>query len=677
MAQIPSPVQSILKMVLHALNRRAICHSYHFLCFLLINGLASAIISPHPDANFDESSWLPVDQYRRKLGVKYQYDTKYLSPELCRHEDEETCRAMDEAMQRQSRRTLNSIQKTGKLKVLVLLLRFENHMEREMIKPVDIDQFFNADGRDSSLYPTGSIKTYLKINSHDTLTIDSDIISWYPIDKTEQECAFDSLGLKEDFQQCFSPILDALDALHNDSTHEFDWAKYDEDKDGIIDSLIVMHSGYGAEYGNTDPSGVAAENRIWTHSMGPPVTAGWSSTDGSFKLGTYAVASAFHGHEGQGITKIGVILHEMLHTFGIPDLFDMSRSDKGGGIGSYSIMSDAWGQGNDASYPGHLDAWSKITLGWVTPKPIGASGTYTMLPSEYEADIYIIDEPYPEGEYLLIENRQKMLYDGKMWDGAGGALIWHIDETKDFNTQEGGPYQSGWPENGNHYKVALLQADGLYELEQNINAGHANDFYTTGKQLGPGGSLGAYPNTDSYQDGGNIFSTNITVADFQQDQFQITFTVAGFPDLSSTGNSVEAERRCHINVNLGQCSGFATADFQPQEGCDCHNFCGNGVAQACCAFGEPCPINCESGGLVAGCVFDKDDSSGDESESDGESNGIDSGLGLPKDDTVVIDEQPDGNAGNLRSTSAASKWKSTNTRSMYFISATLMLIVVL
>eukprot|EP00980_Cylindrotheca_fusiformis_P008001 scaffold1706_cov116-Cylindrotheca_fusiformis.AAC.4 len=675
-------------MVLATIKSRTTLHAYHVLCLLLINSLVSAIVSPHPDANFDEKSWSAINQHRRKLGIKYGYNTKFLSPELCRHENEATCQKMDEAMQKQARRTLTTIQDTGKLKTLVLLLRFDNHKDREMINPTDIDKFFNADGRDSVLYPTGSIKTYLKINSHDSLNIDSDIISWYLTNKTEKECSFDSYGLKQDFQQCFSPILEALDTLHSNPKHEFNWTTYDEDMDGVIDSLVVMHSGYGAEYGKTDPDGVTAENRIWSHSMGPQMNGGWNSSSGSYRLGTYAVVSAFHGHESQNITKIGVVLRELLHTFGLPDLFDTSRDDQGGGIGSYSIMSNAWGQGNDGTFPGHLDPWSKITLGWVTPKRIVASGTYSMLPSEYEPDIYIIEEPYPEGEYLLIENRQKVLYDGKMWEGAGGALVWHIDESKDQNNQAGGPYQSGWPENGNHYKVALLQADGLYELEQQINGGHADDFYTTGGSLGPGGS-GVYPNTDSYQDEGNIVSTNLTIADFQQDKFKVTFTVTGFPDLSSTGDSVQEEPRCHVNVNLGQCSGFSTADIQPQEDCDCYNFCGNGRTQTCCKFNEPCPIDCEPGGLVAGCVFEVEDSDADvdsesdpdeNSDSDGESDdSTGPGLGLPMDDKIVVEEQPDADedTGNLRSKSFATTWRASTGFSIVFVSMTLALIVIL
>jgi hypothetical protein len=238
----------------------------------------------------------------------------------------------------------------------------------------------------------------------------------------------------------------------------------------------------------------------------------------------------------------------------------------------------------------------------LTPTRITKSDSYLLEPSATENQVYIIDDPYPRGEHLLIENRQKTLYDGKMWNGAGGALIWHIDESKSSNSEAGGPYQEDWPENGKHYKVALLQADGLYQLEQDANDGQWDDFFTFGRRLGPG-SAGVYPNTDSYQ-GGNIIRNDITIADFEQEGRNVKFTVSGYPQIGVSDNPIIGIQKCAVNVNIGQCSSFLTADIPLiEQDCDCYNFCGNGMVQGCCKFGEPCPITCASGGLVAGCTL--------------------------------------------------------------------------
>ncbi|KAL3939248.1 MAG: hypothetical protein SGBAC_005998 [Bacillariaceae sp.] len=568
----------------------------------LLYSLTVAVVPPHPDSEFDSSFPLFADDSRRQLRTEHQYETQLLHPGLCRFEDYHTCQALDESLQRQAHRTLASTKTRGRLKVLVVLLRFANHNTREVIEASDIDKFFNANGVDSTLYPTGSINTYVKVSSFQSLTIDADVISWFPTDKTEQECAGGTAGLKQDFQSCFAPILDSLDGFHANPEHVFNWDKYDEDRDGMVDSLVVMHSGYGAEYGNADPLGAASKDRIWSHSMGPPEKDLWNSVHAQYSVGTYTVASAFHGHEGKQITKVGVVLHELLHTLSLPHLYDVSRSDRGGGAGAYSIMSNPWGQGGDGSFPGSLDPWSKIQLGWLTPTRIIKSGPYVLKPSATENQVYLIDDPYPRGEYLLIENRQKTLYDGKMWDGAGGALIWHVDESKSSNSEAGGPYQENWPENGKHYKVALLQADGSYHLEQNANDGQWDDFFTFGRKLGPG-SAGVYPNTDSYQ-GGNILRNDITISDFEEEGRNVKFTVSGYPQIGVSNNPITGIPKCAVNVNIGQCSSYLTSDIPLIESdCDCYNFCGSDMIEGCCKFGEPCPITCESGGLVAGCTL--------------------------------------------------------------------------
>ncbi len=73
-------------------------------------------------------------------------------------------------------------------------------------------------------------------------------------------------------------------------------------------------------------------------------------------------------------------------------------------------------------------------------------------------------------EYFLLENRQPMGIDAAL--PGGGLLIYHVDERAPNN------------DNPNHYKVALEQADGLYQLENRYGAvsfGDAGDPYTAGQ----------------------------------------------------------------------------------------------------------------------------------------------------------------------------------------------------
>ena len=167
-------------------------------------------------------------------------------------------------------------------------------------------------------------------------------------------------------------------------------------------------------------------------------------------------------------------------------------------------------------YPGSLSPWSKLEMGFLKePIEITESGFYTARPSNLYPDIYSIKKGYPEGEMLLLENRQALGFDATL--PSGGMLIYKIDGTIYYNgnRKRGFPGQvdyptdgAHWPGNGMHYPVALLQADGDYDLEQGYNNGDAGDFYNDPSQeLGYGNgefkatNSGTYPNTDSYVDG--------------------------------------------------------------------------------------------------------------------------------------------------------------------------------
>jgi M6 family metalloprotease-like protein len=478
--------------------------------------------------------------------------------------------------------------------MLVLLMQFPEQEDVDMIPAPVVHEFFNDDDSDSKFYPTGSLKQYLQVLSHHQLTIRPTVIPWFVVtNTTEAQCSFGNFGLDVRFAECFAPILDALDQVHLRTDNPFQWEDFDQNGDGFLDSLLVLHSGRGAEFGGES-------GRIMSHASGPPPQpARWQSSVYDVQLGNYAVTSVFDGTEGTEMARIGDVAHQVLHTLGLPDLYDGSKGLGSfvGGAGVYSVMSSLGGN----SSGGHLDPWSKIQLGWVRPVTISVDGNYTLRNAQEFAEVFKIDGPFPEGEYLLIENRQQLLYDVEL--PGEGVLIWHIDEEVEGNDNAGYPGQEGWPENGNHYQVAVIQADGLFDLEKGVNQGDEGDFFISGRGVGPGFN-GFVPNTDSYQNG-TIVQTGIVISNFVRNDTVMTFQVTGLGEamdvIPSNFPTVESnENECLVNVNTRLCD-EAMVNVELVEECSCYNFCANGKPQTCAPAGGMPIINCQEGPLIAGC----------------------------------------------------------------------------
>ena len=401
----------------------------------------------------------------------------------------------------------------GAVKNLVVLIRFSNHQSRTLPSVADIDILFNAVGGDATLAPTGSVRDVYLENSYGQMQLNSDVSNWIDVTNTEQYYANGQSG-DSTLWEALREALDALDATVN-------FNDYDTDNDGQIDAIAFMHSGYAAEWGGTDSDGTVYQDRIWSHRWAiqqPP----WTSAEG-VQVFDYHISPALWGTSGTDIGRIGVIAHETGHFFGLPDLYD---TDGGGdGIGSYGLMANSWDFDGTQYCPPHFSPWSKEDLGWINPTVISASGQYSVAEAELNNEFYKITQGFPSDEYLMIENRQNSGFDCTM--PQGGLAIWHIDNNAGFNT-EGYPGQRGrkFPGNGKHYRVALLQADGNYDLERGNNRGDGGDVHHAGgvDAIGPG--PGGHPNTDTYQ-GGNVSSSGNTISNVSASGSSMTFCLNG------------------------------------------------------------------------------------------------------------------------------------------------------
>lgn len=427
---------------------------------------------------------------------------------------------------------------SGSLRNLVVLLRFSNHASRSLPSTGDIDILMNAVGGHPSLAPTGSVRDCYLENSYNQLSLDSTVFYWVTLPNTEAYYANGDSGLTSKTHEALKYALDVLDA---DPAIQF--ADFDQDNDGNIDAITFLHSGYGAEWGETSADGASYVDRIWSHKWAIFGGGGaWFSSDG-VRVYEYHISPGIWGTSGSTIGRIGVICHETGHFLGLPDLYDGSG---GSGIGSYGMMANSWGFDSSQKYPPHFCAWSKAALGWISPTVISTSGTYTANQTESAAEAFRIDLGYASGEYLLIENRQPVGFDAAM--PQGGLCIFHIDEAAG-DTTEGYPGQAGWPGNGNHYRVALLQADGTYDLERGSDRGDSTDPYRGGyvSQIGPDTT----PDTNGYQSG-NIIVTNNRIFNISSAGSTMTFDFevvgAGQPPAAPSNLTAAATSDSQINL---------------------------------------------------------------------------------------------------------------------------------
>jgi M6 family metalloprotease-like protein len=292
------------------------------------------------------------------------------------------------------------------------------------------------------------------------------IAGWYTAPKTHDYYGDDSSGRDANVEELIVEAVKAAD------TAGFNFAPYDQNGDCYVDVVSIVHQGQGQE--NSETLG-----DIWSHfSSILPYT--YTTNDPCPAGGFISVSEYIIQPEGRPgwMTTIGVFAHEYGHALGLPDLYDYDYTSHG--IGAWSLMASGVGNYTTRSgdTPAHLDAWSKYALGWVAPRQVtGPLVAESIEQAETVADVYqlLSGSPSTGGEYFLVENRQKTGFDAAL-PGAG-LLIWHIDESQSPNANECNPLTTSCATIPYHYKIALVQADNLWDLESNVDDGDDGDPY--------------------------------------------------------------------------------------------------------------------------------------------------------------------------------------------------------
>ena len=307
-------------------------------------------------------------------------------------------------------------------------------------------------------------------------------------------------------QKLAEDLVDMVDSL-------VDFSRYDNNLDGKMDVLVIIHTGSGAEL-----SGTATD--IWSHkwSISPRIKDNISISD-------YTVQPEYWVTPGD--MTIGVYCHELGHGFGLPDLYDTDQSSTG--IGRWCIMSYGGWNGNLGNLPAHPCAWSRILMKFATPTEITTPLNDFVIPNVNETGmIYKIINPLRTFEFFLFEHRRKIGYDFGLPMLSDGLLIAHIDNHVFFNNREWYP---GMPDSTRHMIVAIEPADGLFEMEKGLDRGDSNDPFPGNTINNPNFTTTSLPSSNWYLSPSNVSITDIRrTLDVISFDFAHTDTVVEPPD---------------------------------------------------------------------------------------------------------------------------------------------------
>ncbi|MCL2445396.1 MAG: M6 family metalloprotease domain-containing protein [Oscillospiraceae bacterium] len=236
---------------------------------------------------------------------------------------------------------------------------------------------------------------------------------------------------------------------------------FDRNGDGIITNdelhVVVIVAGFEAAWGHT-------EQAVWGHYWNNALRS--MGAIGGLRFTSYSQVGERHGGLGNShIATIGIIVHELGHSFGLPDLYGTGDFV---GLGHYCVM----GSGSWAHVPGQrqgttptaFSAYALYRLGLapVVHVPFGTNVETAVrsLCSE-QRNLVRIEIPNNDHQFFLIENRQFNGWDESLarisrTHAQGGLAVYRVDTRWRHNIHE-----SQW-------RVTMIEADEFIWGQSNL-----------------------------------------------------------------------------------------------------------------------------------------------------------------------------------------------------------------
>lgn len=291
---------------------------------------------------------------------------------------------------------------TGTRKLLMILANFSN--TSTTYSQTSFNNYMNQ----ANYNGTGSFRDYYLEVSYGQLTVNSTVTIWVTLPHTHDYYGPDT--------RWGEFAYDAVVAANSQAA--VNYAEFDNDLDGYVDGVAIIHQGEGQEYSG-DP------NDIWSHSWDLQ-SAGYSTAQTTFDGVVVSEYTTQPEIAGTGMSTIGVMCHEFGHNLGAPDFYDVDYSTGGQytGTGEWDLMGEGAWNGANGTKPAHHNAWTKNYFTWTNPTLLTNQQTVLLRNAQVYTDVVRYNTT-TTNEYFLCENRQQTGFDVGI--PGHGMLIYHVD----------------------------------------------------------------------------------------------------------------------------------------------------------------------------------------------------------------------------------------------------------
>ncbi len=288
-----------------------------------------------------------------------------------------------------------SLPSVGSPTIPVIMVQFSDVKFQDKWTVERYSRYMNEEGyKADDSRQVGSVKDYFKAQSRGMFDPTFDVVAKVTVSNGYAYYGKNVNGTRGRDANVIELVKEAIKAAMDQGVS---FKKYEVNNK--VPNVIVLFAGYGEATGGD-------ENTIWPHELDLPVYYG---TVNGTVFGSYFVGNELNYSSGDTVMGMGVMVHELSHALGFPDLYDTGDNPVSGdnAYGGWSVME--YGCYLNGSYaPIGYTAYERSYMGWLNMHEMQDEETVTLTdPNLTEGDLAaVFRNPENANEYFILENRQ-------------------------------------------------------------------------------------------------------------------------------------------------------------------------------------------------------------------------------------------------------------------------------